>query len=93
MILEGGGRQAAQDLFDHLKEYGIFVVSGGEIEFWLKQLAVTGHGPAWLIDVFKRMGEDPESPAYLKPSDDDVWKFLAEIKNWLMEPKRKGIPA
>jgi hypothetical protein len=54
---------------------------------------VTGHGAPWLIDMFKRMGEDPESPEYLKPSDADVWKFLAETKNWLMEPKRKGIPA
>jgi hypothetical protein len=93
MILEGGDRQAAQDLFDQLSAYGIFVVSGGEIESWLKQLGVTGHGAPWLIDMFKRMGEDPESPEYLKPSDADVWKFLAETKNWLMEPKRKGIPA
>jgi hypothetical protein len=91
-ILGGAEQQAARDLFKQLSDYGIFVVPGGEVESWVKHLGATRHGPPWLIDVFERMGEDPESSHYLKPSDDDVWKFLSEIRTWLVDPKRKGIP-
>jgi ABC-type cobalamin/Fe3+-siderophores transport system ATPase subunit len=86
-------REAAQNLFEKLAEYGIFVVANGELESWLKELQVTGHGPTWLIAVFEKMGEDPESGNYLKPSNDDVWDFLDRIREWCLNPNRKGIPS
>ena len=92
-ILDASDQEAARNLFTQLSEYGIFVVPGGELESWLKSLGATGHGPSWLIDVFERMGEDPDAPGYLKPSSDDVWKFLSQVKAWLVDPTRKGIPA
>ena len=32
--------------------------------------------------------KDPES---LDPSDDDVWKFLDDIKNWIDNSERNGM--
>ncbi|MDB6157766.1 MAG: ATPase [Gammaproteobacteria bacterium] len=92
-ILEGQEQEAAVHLLAQLAEYGIFVVPGGELESWLKKLASPGHGPAWLIDIFQKMGEDPTSPAYAKPSEADVWMFLSKVNKWLTNPDRFGIPA
>ena len=92
-ILSGGDKETANNLCDKLAEYGLFVVRKGELESWLSFLGATGHGPKWLINIFEKMGEDPESPDYLKPSDDDVWLFLGEIKKWFTNPNRKGIPS
>ncbi|WP_293332656.1 ATP-dependent endonuclease [Microcoleus sp. CAWBG58] len=91
-ILCDRDREAVNNLFDKLAEYGIFVVRKGELESWLPNLGATGHGPSWLIAVFEKMGEDPESLDYLKPSNDDVWSFIGEIKKWFTNPTRKGIP-
>ena len=92
-ILEGGDKEAAENLCEKLAEYGLFVVKKGELESWLPSLGASGHGPAWLIDVFQKMGEDPEDQSYLRPGVDDVWSFVAEIRRWLSDPSRKGIPS
>ena len=92
-ILSSAEKQAAEDLLTQLRQYGIFVVPGGELESWMKSLGASGHGPAWLIDVFERMGEDPSHPNYIRPDTGDVWAFLRDIKSWLVDPARKGIPA
>ena len=76
-----------------MREYGLFVVRGGELESWLPQLEAFGHGPKWLIDVFQKMGEDPSTQGYVRPGVDDVWSFMAEIRQWFSNPKRKGIPS
>lgn len=76
-----------------LCEYGIFTVPEVELESWVKSLGATGHGPSWLINVFEKMGEDQESTAYLKPSADDVWAFISQVKAWLVDSNQKGIPA
>ncbi|WP_201788662.1 ATP-dependent endonuclease [Bosea sp. BIWAKO-01] len=91
--LVGAEREATQNLLQSLAEYGVFVVPGGELESWVKALGVGGHGPGWLIPVFESMGEDPESPSFLRPGNDDVWAFLGSVRSWLMDPNRKGIPA
>ena len=86
-------KEAANTLLNQLAEYGLFIIPNGELEYWLKELAVTGHGPEWLINIFEKMGSDPESESYVKPTDKDVWEFMAKIRNWLLNPNRKGIPA
>lgn len=91
-ILKDSSCQAAFDLLSQLAGYGVFVVSGGELESWLKPLGVTGHGPTWLVSVFEKMGEDPDSSEFLRPSDTDVWKFISDVRSWLFDPNRKGIP-
>lgn len=92
-ILPQAEREAAQNLLEQLGEYGICVVPGGELESWLPELSATGHGPAWLISIFEKMGEDTESGNYLKPSVNDVWEFIHGVKAWLVDSGRKGIPA
>lgn len=92
-ILSGADRQAAEDLLNQLRLYGIFAIPGGELESWLKGLGASGHGPAWLIDVFERMGEDPGHANYVRPNVGDVWEFVRDIRSWLLDPARKGIPA
>ncbi len=91
-ILGRSEKEAALNLFSHLMEYGVFVVNGGELESWLKHLGASGHGPSWLIDIFERMGENPEEQNYLLPSNGDVWDFIGLIKSWIENPHRKGIP-
>ena len=91
-ILEEDDREAAENLCERLYEYGLFVVKRGELESWLADLNASGHGPSWLIDIFQKMGENPDEESYVRPGNGDVWSFVAEIKEWLSDPKRKGIP-
>jgi len=91
-LLQPEDKEAGNNLFNQLEEYGLFVVRNGELESWLPLLGATGHGPSWLIETFEKMGEDPESDNYLKPGDDDVWEFMSRIKNWFANSDKKGIP-
>lgn len=90
-VLRRNDREAAENLLKQLADYGIFVVSEGELESWLKSLACTGHGPPWLVSIFEAMGGNPETPGYVRPTDDDVWEFLGRIKSWFNNPLRRGI--
>lgn len=91
-ILQKAQREAADNLFDKLAQYGLFVVRGGELESWLPQLEATGHGPQWLIDMFSKMGEDADMQNYVRPSVNDVWSFVSEIRKWFLDSSRRGIP-
>lgn len=91
-VLVSADRAAAEDYFNQLDFYGAFVVRDGELESWLNLQNIAGHGPTWLISMFERMGEDPESSSYLWPTQDDVWQFIDKISAWLLNPERKGIP-
>ena len=92
-ILSQSDLEATLNLFRQLSDYGVFIVPHGELESWLKPVGASGHGPAWLIEIFEKMGEDPDATGYLKPSGDDVWRFIYEVRQWLVNPNRKGIPA
>lgn len=91
-ILNPGEKEAATNLLNQLAEYGMFTVPKGELESWLPHTNASGHGPSWLIEVFKKMGEDPESADYIKPSSSDVWEFISKIRSWHFDANRKGIP-
>jgi ABC-type cobalamin/Fe3+-siderophores transport system ATPase subunit len=92
-ILTGSEKEAAMNLLCNLNEYGAFTVPGGELESWLPETQVSGHGPKWLIEVFEKMGSIYDDPNYIKPTDLDVWRFMFDIKKWLVNPNRKGIPS
>ena len=92
-LLSGTDKEAVENLFRRLAEYGLFVAPGGELESWLKSLGATGHGPAWLVEMFERMGEDPASTSYVHAGADDVWGFMKLVKEWFANPNRRGIPA
>lgn len=91
-ILKGEEKEAAINLLEQLADYGMFVVPKGELESWLKATNASGHGPSWLINVFEKMGENPSSPDYIKPSEGDVWEFISKIRAWHVNANRKGIP-
>lgn len=40
-IFSGSDKEAANNLFDKLAEYGLFVVRKGELESWLSHLSAT----------------------------------------------------
>ncbi len=92
-VLGADEKETAENLLEQLANYGVFVVPGGELESWLKHLDVSGLKTDWLINMFERMGEDPDAPDYVRPADDDVWQFMSKTKAWLTDPKRKGIPS
>jgi hypothetical protein len=91
-VLEGSDREAADQLFRNLQEYGLFVVRGGELECWLKFLGAASHGTNWLIDIFEKMGENPDDPNYVRPTAGDVWGFISHVGDWLRNPRRNGLP-
>lgn len=90
--LDRDARESCVSLLNQLADYGIFVVSGGELESWLTELGVVGHGPEWLIEVFEKMGANPRSTDYVRPKDDDVWAFLEKIGEWTRDTSRNGMP-
>ena len=92
-LLSGQDREAVENLFAKLAEYGVFVVQGGELESWLRPLHAFGHGPQWLITIFERLGENPDASDYIRPASDDVWKFMRSIRQWLLNGQRRGIPS
>jgi hypothetical protein len=83
--------ESAHALLNQLADYGIFVVPGGEVESWLRQLGCSGHGPSWLISIFEKMETDPGLHSYLRPTEDGVWAFVATMRRWLVNPGRLGI--
>lgn len=92
-VLDQQDKEACNNLFDQLDEYGIFAVRKGELESWLKPLGTTSsHSPEWLIEIFEKLGEDPSSATYVKPSTGDIWDFIFKIKTWFSNPTRKGTP-
>lgn len=92
-LLQGQDRDAAKMFLDGLASYGYFVVAGGEIECWLEQLGIKGHGTEWLIKMFEAMGDDPVRQGYVVPTGGDVWDFVGNIKAWLFDAERKGLIA
>ncbi|MGD6852423.1 MAG: TOPRIM nucleotidyl transferase/hydrolase domain-containing protein [Candidatus Bathyarchaeia archaeon] len=68
-----------------LQEFGVFVVPIGEVERWLSYL-YKGDDRGWLQNILETL----ESPL-VKPSDDDVWKFLTEIRLWITNNNRLGM--
>lgn len=92
-LLKGSEKEAAENLLDFLKTYGFFIVPTGEVEHWLQDLDVDRSKHAWLKTIFEKMGSDMTSAEYVKPQIGDVWEFIEEMKNWLTNQNRKGIPS
>jgi ABC-type cobalamin/Fe3+-siderophores transport system ATPase subunit len=91
-LLTGTDNEACHNFFNQLDEYGVFVVRKGELESWLKNLHTGGHGSNWLINIFEKMGDNPETEEYITPGNGDVWDFIGSLKNWIENVNRKGIP-
>lgn len=90
-LLAGEDKRAANDLFDRLEDYGVFVVRHGELESWLPHLKVPSSKHEWTIKMLERLGDDPQSSDYVRPADGDVWGFMRAIARWVSDPARKGM--
>lgn len=90
-LLEQSDKLAATMFFEKLAEFGIFVVSRGEVEQWLPALQVVGKKTAWAVAMLERLGSDPIDPTYVRPASDDVWAFMREIVKWVKNPARRGM--
>jgi ABC-type cobalamin/Fe3+-siderophores transport system ATPase subunit len=89
-ILSQSDKLAAEQLFDNIAEYGVFVVRHGELENWLSSLGVNSRKDRWTVDMLNRLGSDPAVSNYVVPSDGDVWDFIREVVSWIKNPARKG---
>lgn len=91
-LLNGEDKEACSNFFNQLDEYGVFIIRKGELESWLKTLSAAGHGSNWLIDIFSKMGDNPDTTGYIKPTTGEVWDFVGNVKSWIENTNRKGIP-
>jgi AAA15 family ATPase/GTPase len=85
-------KEASENLFNQLEEYGMFTVRTGEVEQWLQNLGVNAHKSVWLPKMFEKMGSDSNDSNFIKPSEGDVWEFIGRINTWMSNETRKGIP-
>lgn len=83
-------RNNVDHLLSKLAKYGLFLVPVGEVEFWLKDLSVEGHGSHWLLGMFEKMGTSDNDPNYVKAGSGDVWDFINEIAYWSDNSNRLG---
>ena len=86
--LQGEHRREGDALLAALAEYGIFLVPVGELECWMSELEVGGHGPEWLTQVFHKMGMQDQ-----QPGRGGVWGFMRQVAEWIADPRRKGMRA
>lgn len=96
LLTEKSERGAATNLFNVFDQYGCFAVRCGQLENWLPHLENVPRkkngGGSFRANIFEAMGSDPTKSDYLKPGEGDVWDFIGSVKNWLVNPKRDGIP-
>lgn len=90
-LLNGAAKEKAENLFDRLDQYGLFVLRNGEVEHWLPELNVP-RSKRWLRNIFEALGSDPRAPNYVHPDRDDVWAFLDKVASWIKDKARRGIP-
>ena len=92
--LEPNDRGSLLEFIDIAREYGVFFVTVGELESWFADFKITRrrNKPAWLTDVFAKLGSDPSSSNYVNPTEQDIWKFVRSMGEWTADPNAKGIP-
>jgi hypothetical protein len=78
-----------------MTEYGVFLVPVGELEDWLSPLGCeppkeSSEKWKWLRDALERLGQDPQSEAYVRPDEGDIWDFMRGINRWILDPDREG---
>ena len=77
-------RRAANELFDTLARYGIYVVRKGEMETWLRNLGVPGKKTDWTLAILE-IRCYPHEAGYICPAAGDVWAFMREIVGWVKD--------
>ncbi|MBX8824470.1 hypothetical protein [Ochrobactrum sp. SFR4] len=91
-LLSNDELEAAENLLNDLKTYGLFIVPHGEVENWLEYADAPRSKHNWLKKIFELMGHDPHDSNYIRPQEGDVWDFLGKVSSWIKNPNRRGIP-
>jgi hypothetical protein len=89
--LKGQAKRNVEDFVASMSELGVFLVPVGELEGWLAEFGVEEPKPNWIVEMFGRLGDDPESERYARPGSNDVWAFVNAIGAWTDNPKRLGV--
>jgi hypothetical protein len=87
-------RRGIRELVAELAEYGLFVVTVGELESWLPSLGVPASPKhEWIVTMLLSLGTDPDKSDYVRPGRGGVWRFIDAIERWVADPARKGMPS
>ncbi|MBO1329065.1 ATP-binding protein [Acetobacter suratthaniensis] len=90
-LLSGDELATAIAFFNQMESYGLFTVRSGELESWLPHLQCNRNKSVWLGEMFTALGSDPSLESYVKPGEDNVWKFLRNIAAWVSNTDRLGM--
>ncbi|MEO1101172.1 MAG: ATP-binding protein, partial [Pseudomonadota bacterium] len=91
--LASSDEDAAQTLFRNLAKYGMFVCDVGEMERWLAKEDVKGSKTDWTISILDKLGISEGIPGHVSVTEHDVWGFVRNIRSWIQEGSRHGMPS
>ena len=93
--LTRGEARTFKTLRTNMAEYGVFIVPVGELEDWFSYLGIKPPAKTkkakWLRSTLDRLGVDPTHADYVRPSSKDIWRFMREVNQWILNPDREGI--
>jgi len=72
---------------EKMSKKGLFIVPVGEMEQWLSCCKINVRKDKWLEKIFDEMVNTS-----IKPSNNDVWKFVNDIGEWTNNSNREGMP-
>lgn len=84
-------QEEMKELLEKLNQIGIFIVPNGELETWLPELGLEGHGNQWIVNYYNHLRDLIEQGEELTPTNDDIWRFLDDIAVWIDDPNRNGM--
>jgi hypothetical protein len=80
-------RHAAFKMLNEVKDFGMFIVPVGELERWLQNLEVkVQKKEKWITEIINELERHD-----VRPSQDDVWRFMSDINQWIKDPNRSGM--
>jgi len=87
--LKGKSSKRAKSFIETLDKYGIFLVEVGELEQWLKSFGIGGGNEnKWFVEMMQKLDQQEIDSI---DENQDVWKFIIKIKNWISDPNRLGL--
>jgi hypothetical protein len=87
--LQGGDRESAETLIAQVKQYGIFIVPGGQVESWLPSIGMNKKKDARVTKILRTLDEQGEPSE--DELDDDVWGFIGDMIAWIRDTHRRGV--
>lgn len=89
--LSGDDLDRAKKFLDFLKKYGIFILPKGSMESWVKELDLPSGNKQLFVERFLDLIKNKNNRKKIRLKDNDVAKFIYDIKKWVEDPKRLGM--